>query len=436
MKPIGLLVVLVGCGAKPAEPLSTPVPVAPPVETIGPVAAHSRIAYPRPAIDIAAYLPDVAEYGRWPLTLAEHPALEPHFDIAGALADPGIEWTDLCARGAQHRHMSSKQELVDYLDAWCSVAKDDLPTAISKLGAARHASTVGVVQALKMDVASITAEHGSAHDLESFLRSGGFLTADQVDLVSAAYNEVGKLDDAVEANQLAVTMDYGASEAITCKRLLRRIADTSGATREDAVADLKDRAVPRKALDQQQPPRCVDAYAEVQCWQLDDCAPYWGTKHWTSGTHLPLDESQHLKQLLDTYRAWPVTAQTGSTWLAVAQHLEDTWPPHDKFELVLPALDLSLRASACDARLLAAVVAYAALLDGTLNTHLVLQSDGRPLGVHLGDRAPEMAGRLDATTEKAIHDHLALVHTQAYQLESAITAECGNQIAQLPPMTP
>src|SRR5664279_442552 len=96
---IGLLVVLVGCGAKPAEPLSTPARIAPPeIEAPTP---GSRIAFSRPSIDIAVYLPDIAQYGRWPLTLSEHPALEPHFDIAGALADPGISWTDLCARGAQ-----------------------------------------------------------------------------------------------------------------------------------------------------------------------------------------------------------------------------------------------------------------------------------------------------------------------------------------------
>jgi hypothetical protein len=433
MKPIGLLVVWVGCGAKPAEPLSTPEPVAPPhIEAATP----SQIAFQRPSIDIATYLPDIAPYGRWPLTLSEHPALEPHFDIAAALADPGITWTDLCARGAQHRKMSSKQELVDYLDAWCSVVKDDLTTAISKLGGTRHATTLGVIQALKLDVASIAAEHGSAHDLESFLRSGGFLTTDQVDLVAAAYNEIGKLDDAAEANQLAAAMDRSANEAVTCKRMLRTIADTTGAAREDAVAELRDLAKPRKELDQQRRLRCVDAYAEVQCWQLDDCTNFWGMRQWTSenGVLLPQDEALH--RLLDGYRRWPETPQTASSWLAVAKRLELAWPPRDKFELILPALELSLRASQCDTRLLASLEVYAGHLDATLNTHLFVQADGRPIGVRAGDHAPEMAGRFDPTIEKDIRDHLARIRAQAYQVESLNTSECGRRIAQLPPMTP
>jgi len=293
-----------------------------------------------------------------------------------------------------------------------------------------------VLQALKLDVASIAAEHGSAHDLESFLRAGGFLTTDQVDLVAAAYNEVGRLDDAAEANQLAATMDRSANEAVTCKRMLRSIADTTGAAREDAVAELRSLAKPRKELDRQQRPRCVDAYAEVQCWQLEDCISFWAVRQWTSelGILLPQDEGLH--GLLEGYRGWPETPQTGSSWLAFAQRLELVWPPRDKFELILPALELSVRASECDTRLLAALEVYAGHLDATLNTHLFVQSDGRPIGVRAADHAPEMAGRIDPMIEKDIRDHLARIRSQAYQLEAANTSKCGQQIAQLPPMTP
>jgi hypothetical protein len=367
--------------------------------------------------------------------MSEHPSLEPHFDIAAALADPGISWTDLCARGAQHRHMSSKQELVDYLDAWCSVAKDDLTTAIAKLGSARHAATVGVVQALKLDVASITAAHGSAHDLESFLRSGGFLDVDQVDLVAASYYEVGALDDAIEANQLAVAIDNDAREPITCKRMLRAIANTSGVARDEAIAALKNRALPRRGLDQPTMPRCVDAYAEVQCWRDDDCASYWGTK-WRSPSGAAWDESNDLKRLLVSYRAWPATPQTGTTWLSIAEQLGATWPPRDKFELLIPALDLAVRASMCDSRLVDAIDKYAAFVDADLDGHSIVQYAGRPLGMRSVDRAPEDAGRLDATTEQAIRNHLALVRTQAKLLRPAISSECVERIAQLPPMTP
>jgi hypothetical protein len=434
MKPIGLLVVLVGCGAKPAEPLSTPA-ITPPAEVAPgtPGTPGAIVGFARPTIDVANYLPDVTESGRWPLGMSEHPSLEPHFDIAAALADPGISWTDLCVRGAQHRHMSSKQDLVDYLDAWCSVAKDDLPTAIVKLGSAHRAATVGVLQALKLDVASIAAAHGSAHDLESFLRSGGFLDVDQVDLVAAAYYEVGALDDALEANQLAASMDYNAHEALRCKRMLRAIADTSGSARDDAVAELKDIAIPRRGPDQQAIPHCADAYAEVQCWRDDDCASYWGTK-WRGPSGAARDESADLKRLLVSYRAWPATPQTGTTWLSIAQQLEETWPPRDKFELLIPALDLAVRASMCDSRLVGAIDKYAAFVDADLDGHSIVQYAGRPLGIRQADRAPEAAGQLDAATAHTIRDHLALVRAQAKLLQPAITSECAQRIAQLPPM--
>src|SRR5450755_4409035 len=122
MKP-WLVVMVLGCGAKPAEPLSTPEPISHPHEIV-------VLAAPRPAIDITDTTPDLTPYGRWPLTVAEHPELDPHFAIAEALAQPGITWQDLCARGAQFRHMSQNAELGDYLAAWCSVAKEDYADAL------------------------------------------------------------------------------------------------------------------------------------------------------------------------------------------------------------------------------------------------------------------------------------------------------------------
>src|SRR4051794_986167 len=99
------VVALVGCGARPAEPLVRPTPLTPnelplskpphvgrilsvagskPPPSPPPVSAQSLMMFPRPVLETAIEPPDVAELGRWPLTIAEHPALEPHFDVASA----------------------------------------------------------------------------------------------------------------------------------------------------------------------------------------------------------------------------------------------------------------------------------------------------------------------------------------------------------------
>jgi hypothetical protein len=432
MKPIGLLVVLVGCGAKPAEPLSTPPPIAHPAidKSVELRPVKSEIAGTRPKLDIDDYVPDVAEYGRWPLTISEHPSLEPHFNIAEALAEPGVSWTDLCARGAQHRHLSSKQELVDYLDAWCNVAADDFRTAITKLGDSRRAKTVGVTRALRLDVASIAAAHGSAHDLESFLRSGGFLNVEEVDLVAAAYDEVGALDDAEEANRLAITMDYTPTEPMMCKRMLRAIADTKGTPQGEAIAALQERAKPLKGIGEQTP-RCVAEYAEVQCWRGAECYDYW-VDRWIAVTGSTRSVGVGVRILVSAYHDWPAEPQFGSTWLSRAIQLDAAWPPGDKFKLLLPELDLALRASNCETELLDAIDSYAFRLDDQLDKTVV----ANPLGMRHDGQPHVDLDHLEAATTKQVIDHLARVRTEGKQLLHASGAECVERIAQLPAMTP
>jgi hypothetical protein len=173
----------------------------------------------------------------------------------------------------------------------------------------------------------------------------------------------------------------------------------------------------------------------VTCWRDDDCATYWGTK-WRGPSGAARDESDDLKRLLVSYRAWPATPQTGTTWLSIAQQLETTWPLRDKFALLIPALDLAVRASTCDSRLVDAIDKYAAVVDADLDARPIVQYAGRPLGIRAADHAPEDAGALDAGNAQAIREHLALVRTQAKLLRPAISSECAQRIAQLPPMNP
>ena len=372
MMKIGFAVVaLVGCGAKPAEPLEVPTPLTPPSTTLLNVphmkpihsvggndvtssAPHvlgpGEMTLARPTLELALEPRDIGELGRWPLTIAEHPALEPHFEVAAALADPGISWTDLCARGAQHRHLASHQELADYLDAWCSVPTSNYSDAIQKLGHIRTAPNAQLVRALKLDVAALAAAHGPAHDLESFLRGGGFLDVAQVDLVAAAYFEVGKLEDAAEANELAQGMDITPAESVRCTRMLRRIADTVNDAREDAIRNLKLIAYPPS--NDIRTPHCRADYEEVLCWKDRDCNGYWASLD----SAIPPVELQTLGIVYEGwsrfYSAWD--------WYTAAKNLMSAAPIRDRYTLLIPALEVALRTTGCPSNLFREIDALAA----------------------------------------------------------------------------
>src|SRR5262249_42815181 len=129
----------------------------------------ATIAAKRPDVDIASLLPDPTEHGRWPLAIDVHPELEPRFNIAAALAQPGIGWLELCQRGAQNRHLSHDQDLTAYLAAWCSVAKHDVGDALFRLGQLRASTIKGLADAIRYDVADIVVDHGSADAVENEL---------------------------------------------------------------------------------------------------------------------------------------------------------------------------------------------------------------------------------------------------------------------------
>ncbi|HEX7699949.1 MAG TPA: hypothetical protein VF403_04480 [Kofleriaceae bacterium] len=72
--------------------------------------------------------------------------------------------------------------------------------------------------------------------------------------------------------------------------------------------------------------------------------------------------SRGIKTLITQYGTWTDEPKTGVSWLALARSLDYTWPPHDMFQLVLPALDLALRASQCDGEVLDSLDVYAGKL--------------------------------------------------------------------------
>ena len=57
--------------------------------------------------------------------MSSHPAIGPQFAIGEAVGITTREWSDLCTRGIENRHLpiATGFDLVEYLHAWCSFVR-------------------------------------------------------------------------------------------------------------------------------------------------------------------------------------------------------------------------------------------------------------------------------------------------------------------------
>ena len=327
-------VVVVGCGAKPPEPLRDP-------EGTTELAAnhyrHLALAQEvgRPRLDISPFIPDPSAYGRWPLTVAEHPALEPHFDIASALAQTGITWLGLCERGAQHRNLGSKQNLSRYLEAWCDVAKHDTEAALYELGTLKSSAIFELADATKFDTANILVEQVTGSEVEQLLRRSNLLDVRIADITAAAYFEAGHREDAYSVNLLATALDRDPHESVACERMARGIVDADPLVLGDLVRDLSARAKATKS-------GVCNRYAhEMACWYTPaSCEPYFADQQL----------SPEQLRLFEAYQQWPTAAATSEQWTVVAQLAIEAEPVDQAIYFAVPALETSVRTSVCRER--------------------------------------------------------------------------------------
>jgi hypothetical protein len=314
--------------------------VAPPVAndrsariTIPPVLPY-ELARPRPTFDLAGLLPDPARHGRWPLTLGEHPALEPSFDVAGALAQPGIGWVELCHRGAQRRNLGSRQDLSRYLEAWCLVERHDTSGALDQLGRLHGSTVIGLAAAARRDGANILAGHGPSDDVERLLRASAMLEPEVLDRTAAAYFDAGQLADAYAVNQLVLGLDHQASDELRCHRLARGAADAPAEHVDDLVSELDE-------LAQSSPdPSCHALAHELSCWRAPatKCKPYFK------------DQQRPLAALalFEAVEAWPAGEAGFERWARVGLRAVDARPVSDALRIGVPALEVAIRVSRCD----------------------------------------------------------------------------------------
>ena len=117
------------------------------------------VAAPELHIDITLVEPDPMHEIRWPLGLADHPELAPQFDVAKVLAEPGLDWIELCKMGAHKRTIPTLRDQLQYLRAWCSVGAYDYPAAIEALIKLRNSVVPGLGPAIRADLSNILVSH-------------------------------------------------------------------------------------------------------------------------------------------------------------------------------------------------------------------------------------------------------------------------------------
>jgi len=293
---LGLLV-LVGCAARAPESLGNAGAVrAKPPEPL------TRILVKRPGIDILQYLPDPTEEARWPLPASQHPAFEPHYDIAGALAQRGIGWLELCRMGAQHRYLSGDRDLGNYLRAWRFAADGHIPEAVAALGAMGTPTISGMPAAIRSDIADLLVENGDADHAAHVLDANQLDRLEELDLLAASYFDTSHDADAFAINERALGASQQTTPGDRCHRLARKIVLAHESTRPMWLLDLDQAAAGQGDTE------CARLDAELRCAIRLEC-----------GRFLIGDPDIARKlALIRAYRTWPALPATQIEWQELA----------------------------------------------------------------------------------------------------------------------
>jgi len=366
--PLALVLALAACRPPPPEPLPREPELEPPAFVETPASRAARpgpnrvIALaPRPDIDLSTLVPDPTHELRWPLSLSDHPELEPQFEIAAALAEPGVGWLDLCRMGAHNRHLGKrKRDHVAYLRAWCSVGTHDLDGALANLRPLAGSVVSGIAPAVRTDLANILVSSGDAADARRLIAKHRVTDLAVLDTLSASYVEIGKLDDAFEINELALATDDRRNKANRCRRLTRRILLRPPPKQIKAVdlpnAGLFD--IPKGADD-----TCTRLENELACWlePASGCDEYFKDQK--------LDETK-AQYLLSAYHGWPRGPHIGHWW-ETARFARSAMPHPGADVLAVTALANAMRVVECTSQSVREIVALAAEIRETLHDPVV-----------------------------------------------------------------
>ncbi len=341
-----------GCAPAPAEKLAPPTPVARPLAIgIAPRTASlptradppegdderaAVFAFPRPELPAAmraSVLPqtsDVIEYLRWPLGASSHPVLEPAYPIARVFATPGIAWTELCQRGAQNRRVTGIAfDQVEYLRAWCDVARRDPEAAVGRLASLASSSVATMPDAVRRDIANIVVDHGDSALAQRTLARAHLDDVALYDLISASYDELGKTNDAILFNELAINAYATSKPGDHCHRLAKPVVRaTDPAERSARLAALTGVSRDRT---------CVQLEDELRCWAGVSCAEYIAAHG--------IDHTAAV--IVEAYLRWPEHGAAAGWWFHYATYLANLEQAPGLDLLATSALEAAMVSARC-----------------------------------------------------------------------------------------
>ena len=264
--------------------------------------------------------PDVATFARWPLPAGKHPALEPAFPIAAQFAEPGMSWLTLCDRGAQFRITAPRQDLTEYLHAWCDVARKETDAALARLAPLLRSNRASLRDAVRIDIASIVVDHGPADLAMRALTSARIANIDVYDTVAAAYAEVGRTDDADRINDLAISSTDRRDVMPRCRRLARGYVLAAADVESQRMTEMFDAG-------------CSAMGKEAKCAKHQDCEDYIAT------LDVPPD-------LLWDFKLWPKEATRG--WDKAAREYLRYRTVRGADALIVTSLEAAITARRCN----------------------------------------------------------------------------------------
>ena len=343
MRAVGVMVVagITACAPGPAETLRDPRPAPQPTDpdelarTIASAEATrgQRLSPPRvsprylkkPTL-APLPIPDPRhDLLRWPLSGSEHPELTPQFEIAAALAEPGVDWTDLCRMGAHKRLAGAKlRDELAYLRAWCAVASRDTDAALTGLAKLRTSVVRGLGPAARQDIVNVLLDVGDSAQVSRLLERHRLMEADTLDLLAAMYLDMGRDTDGYEINARALGVDSRAHPERRCRRLARAIAIDPDRHRK---ALLPDAPVLGESFEH---PACKRIEAELACW----LAPDTGCLPWFQLTGLDVNALE----VRTAHRMWPDDPSSGD-WLPIALRAKAAFPHPDAWEIATRAIE-------------------------------------------------------------------------------------------------
>jgi hypothetical protein len=352
---ISVALLVVACAPAPAEKLRNPKRKKPPAyEPVAPRVERARpeidLAAPAlPPFDITIVEPDPTHELRWPLALSDHPELEPQFDVAKVLAEPGLDWIELCQIGAHRRVVPKVRDQLLYLRAWCAAGASNYPGAIETLIMLRNTVVPGLAAAVRADIANILVSH-DPNSARSLVGKFGLASeGDVLDRVAATYADMNKLYGAMEINELALANDSGVSPAKTCQRLARRVLLAPDTYRSSKTAFSTKAPVPGFADDPtpllfgaklNQDARCRELDAQLSCWLIKSNCLAWYKMHAIS---------EQDASLLDANAAWPRGAARADedAWWRVVNPAFNARPRKEAYAFAALALEASLKLTDC-----------------------------------------------------------------------------------------